>query len=149
MRIKGGGEEHTPSILASACLTPGDRALGPLQGKSWSGCGGRSCCQANPANLVVPMRLRAQPTLLKPRLTPPPPASLFRGVPSLLSALLPQAFLTCLPKPPSPRVFSTLPVLSCSNALTLLVPAFSPPDQNRAWGVGVLFPISVPSLATL
>lgn len=47
---------------------------------------GESC------HLVVPVRLRAHPTLLKPRLTPLPPASLFREC--SLSSSQP-----CYPKP--------------------------------------------------
>ena len=82
---------------------------------------GESC------HLVEPMRLRAHPTLLKPRLTPLPPASLFWGVPSPpLSPATPRLPNTSS-QTPSPRVFSTLPVLSSSKRplLTLLEP-FSP-----------------------
>ena len=94
--------EHTPSALASACLTPGDRAPGPLQGQNWSGCGEQSGCQANPATLWSPCAWEPTP----PCWSPASPLCLqpaYSGVfPLLLSALLPQGFPTHLPKPPAP-----------------------------------------------
>lgn len=90
--------------------------------------------------ILPPCGAHALESPTHPAEAPPHPSAssqLIPGVfPLLLSALLPQAFPTCLPKPPAPGCSQLYQSCRAQNVLTLLVP-FSPSwtkTEPGGWG---------------